>query len=210
MNMETNENAKSWKKFFLFISYPIATIYVFYNNYSWVISLSVLYSPFIYALRPRYFPCEGWKKVVACWVVLCLIVAEFFVFSEWVDKEEISSLQKIEGTLDYYQRYTSRGTPYKKFYVINEKNNIHFISFALCDISSADYKSENVIIWYNKNDYVYQMQVGDGIVANIDDTNKNVDDLNWRHFNFSWMFFIIITMICLRWIYDLNNGYKKI
>jgi hypothetical protein len=206
--MEKNENTKSWKKFFLFISYPVVVIYAFYN-YSLAVGLSVLYSPCIYTLRPRYFPCEGWKKVAVCWIVLCLVVAEFCVFSEWVDKEEISSLQKIEGTLDYYWFHTAKGRPYKSFHVSNEKQ-FKTPSFALCDIDLSEYESKNVTIWYNKNDYVYQMQVGDEIVANIDDANKKVDDLNWWHFNFSWMFFIIITMICLRWLYDLNNGYKKI
>ena len=170
----------------------------------------------IYYLRPRYFPCKGWKKVAAAYVILLLISANFCVFSEWLHEENINSLIKVEGILDYHLSHSSRGGASREYYLRNELNRRQSKDFKtlLCTIGDYDkffekYLSENMTVWYNGNGYIYQMQVGDEIIVNIDDANKKVFNGNLRHFDLWGFYVVLITAVCLAGLNGLNNNYKK-
>ena len=167
-------------------------------------------------MRPRYFPCKGWKKVAAFYVILLIISANFCVFSEWLHKENIDSLIKVKGILDYRLFYRSKGGTLNIYYLRDEKDHwkSNDFKFMLCSIGDPDkylekYLSENMTVWYNGNGYVYQILIGDEIIVNIDDANKKVFIGNLRHFDLWGFYVVLITAVCLAALNGLNNNYKK-
>jgi hypothetical protein len=129
-----------------------------------------------------------------------------FVFSNWLNKEEISSLIKSEGILEC----SIDAEDTKKYFVVSENPKYRqCVKFFLCDIRQEKYLSENITVWHNVECYVYQMQIGDKMIVSIDDANKNVWYGNLCHF--FWMFPILIplTLYCLLALSYLNNHYRN-
>lgn len=191
---------------FVLIFGSLATIFCYFFGAT-IFFYSLIFGLLIYHFRPHYFPCKGWKRFAVCYVILCLITANFFIFSEWLHEEKISSLFRAEGILNY--RLVYKGA--HQYYILDKITQRKYdMDFFLCDIDPEKYESQSIIVWYNVKNYVYQMQIGDEMIVSLEDANKNVGHRNYFSIESWFPIFLLITAFCLSRLYELNNHYKKV
>lgn len=161
-----------------------------------------------YYLRPRYFPCKGWKFVAMFYIISCYFMASVFNANQILHEEKISSLIKSEGILMFKEPAPRSWSGY---YLINlETKNFMFKPEFMWRDNPEKYLSEKVTLWTNERKIVYQMQVGEKIIIDIENSNKKVPLKNVEYIILWIIILIFMILPAFGFLHVLNNHYKKI